>query len=417
MNRAAGVSEGAPIGADSVAWGWGPGPRSDEPRNAAPPEGWRHRAEAFEAGKDSNVLRSAARRGGTAMRRWLGAEEDPNAAARYGAKREEPWKSARGFAYWRTLLAGLLATILVGSACGSETDSRSAPVTAAIATPGLPYVYTGPDGVSSTVDSAARIVTLSGDFSEIIASLGLADNLVGVDLSSDFPAEVMQSKPKVGVEFRLFAEPILDLDPTVVIGDIDARPPEVIEQVRAAGVPVVIVPRLVGVDAPAEKIRLVAQILGIGDAGGGLADSVQAEIDAALARVAGAVSRPRVAVVYIATQDQVLLFGDNTVFEGLLAAVGAEDVGPRAGVDGFVPLTAEAIVAAAPDVIITARRGFDDRGGLEAFLDLPGIAQTPAAATGSVLVYDDSFLLSLGPRSGRLLDLIISDLHPDLALP
>ncbi len=315
------------------------------------------------------------------------------------------------------VLAGLLATILVVSACGSETDSRSAPVTAAIATPGLPYVYTGPDGVSSTVESAARIVTLSGDFSEIIASLGLADNLVGVDLSSDFPAEVMQSKPKVGVEFRLFAEPILALDPTVVIGDIDARPPEVIEQVRAAGVPVVIVPRLVGVDAPAEKIRLVAQILGIGDAGQGLADSVQAEIDAALARVAGAVSRPRVAVVYIATQDQVLLFGDNTVFEGLLAAVGAEDVGPRAGVDGFVPLTAEAIVAAAPDVIITARRGFDDRGGLEAFLDLPGIAQTPAAATGSVLVYDDSFLLSLGPRSGRLLDLIISDLHPDLALP
>ena len=314
-------------------------------------------------------------------------------------------------------VAGLLATTLVASACGGDIDSRPAPVTAAIATPGLPRVYTGPDGVSSTVESAARIVTLSGDFSEIIWDLGLGENLVGVDLSSDFPAEEMRSKPKVGVEFRLFAEPILSLDPTVVIGDVDARPPEVIEQVRAAGVPVVIVPRLVGVDAPAEKIRLVAQILGIGDAGEGLAASVQAEVDAALARVAGAVSKPRVAVVYVATQDQVLLLGDNTVFEGLLAAAGAEDVGPRAGVDGFVPLTAEAIVAAAPDVIITARRGFDDRGGLEGFLELPGIAQTPAAATGSVLVYDDSFLLSLGPRSGALLDLIISDLHPELALP
>jgi len=315
------------------------------------------------------------------------------------------------------VFAGLLATILIASACGSDVDSGSAPVTAAIATPGLPYEYTGPDGVSSTIESAARIVTLSGDFSEIVSSLGLGENLVGVDLSSVFPAEEMGSKPKVGVEFRLFAEPILALDPTVVIGDVDARPPEVIDQVRAAGVPVVIMPRLVGVDAAAGKIRLVAQILGIGTVGDSLAASVQAEVDAALARVDGAISRPRVAVVYIATQDQVLLLGDNTVFEGLLAAVGAEDVGPRAGVDGFVPLTAEAIVAAAPDVIITARRGFDDRGGLEGFLEIPGIAQTPAAATGSVLVYDDALLLSLGPRSGRLLDLIISDLHPELALP
>ena len=121
------------------------------------------------------------------------------------------------------LFAGLLATILIASACGSDVDFQSAPVTAAITTPGLPYEYTGPDGVSSTVESAARIVTLSGDFSEIVSSLGLGENFVGVDLSSVFPAEEMGSKPKVGVEFRLFAEPILALDPTVVIGDVDAR--------------------------------------------------------------------------------------------------------------------------------------------------------------------------------------------------
>ncbi len=308
----------------------------------------------------------------------------------------------------------LLGALVLASACGGDAGSQSGPVTAVLPTPGLPYTYTGPDGVTSTVDSAARIVTLSGDFSEIVWELGLGDNLVGVDLSSDYPAAEMRIKPKIGVEFRLFAEPILDLDPTVVIGDIDARPPEVIDQVRAAGVPVVIVPRLVGVEAPAEKIRLVAEILGVPDLGEALASSVQAEIDSALARVAGSESRPRTAVVYIATREQVLLLGNNTVFEGLLEALGAEDVGPTAGVEGFVPLTAEAIAAAAPEVIITARRGFDDRGGLAGFLEIPGIAQTPAAATGRILVYEDSLLLSLGPRSGTLLDLIISDLHPEL---
>lgn len=309
----------------------------------------------------------------------------------------------------------LMSLTLAVSACGTRAGDDTTVATAALPTPGLPSTYAGPDGVTSTVESAARIVSLSGDFSEIIWDLGLGDNLVGVDLSSDYPPDGMGPKPKIGVEFRLFAEPILALEPTVVIGDVDARPPEVIEQVREAGVPVVIVPRLVGPDAPAEKIRLVAEILGLGDAGEPLASTVQTQIDEALAPVAEATSHPRAAVVYVATPDQVLLLGDNTIFEGLLDAVGAQDVGPRAGVEAFVPLTAEAIVAAAPEVIITARRGFDDRGGIEGFLQLPGIAQTPAGESRAVLVYDDSLLLSLGPRTGDLIGRIVNDLHPELA--
>jgi len=311
----------------------------------------------------------------------------------------------------------LFAVIAVASvaACGGSSGATEAPPDAAvIATPGLPSAYLGPDGVTSTVGSAARIVSLSGEFSEIVFALGLGDNLVGVDLSSDYPADVMASKTKVGVEFRLFAEPILALDPTVVIGDTDATPPEVIEQVRAAGVPVVIMPRLVGTTAPADKIRLVGEVLGIPDVAAELADRVQMEIDTALAQVENATSRPRVAVVYVATEDQVLLLGSNTVFEGLIDAVGADDVGPNAGSDGFVPLSAEAIAAAAPDVIITAQRGFDRRGGLEGFLELPGLAQTPAGQSGAVLVYADSLLLTLGPRTGELLAQMVIDLHPEL---
>lgn len=303
------------------------------------------------------------------------------------------------------------------TSCGSDGAATSAapPVTAAIATPGLPATYTGPDGTTSTVDSAARIVALSGDFAEIVWDLGLGENLVGVDLSSDYPADSMRLKPKIGVEFRLFAEPILDLDPTVVLGDIDASPSEVIEQVRQAGVPVAIMPRLVGVTAPADKIRLVGQILGVADAANALADQVQAEIDVALAPVATTTSRPRVAVVYVATEDQVLLLGGNTVFDGLIEAVGGVNVGPDAGSDGFVPLSAELVAAGAPDVIITAQRGFDRRDGLAGFLELPGLAQTPAGATGSVLVYPDSLLLSLGPRTAELLARLVADLHPELA--
>lgn len=284
-----------------------------------------------------------------------------------------------------------------------------------VTTPGLPTSYTGPDGVTTEVTDVSRIVALSGDFSEIVWELGLGSNLVGVDLGSVYPKEEMRLKPKVGVEFRLLAEPILALEPTLVIGDTDASPATVIEQVRGAGVPVVIFPRFEGLDAPGAKIRAVASLLGLPDEGERMAAEVETEITAAVDLAATTTSRPLVAVVYVASDDTILLLAGNTVFAGVLDALGAIDVGPDAGVDGFVPLTPEAIAAAAPEVIITAERGFEGRGGLEGFLELPGIAQTPAGRTGRILVYEDLYLLGLGPRTGRLAAEIVRDLHPELA--
>lgn len=313
----------------------------------------------------------------------------------------------------RMSLALVVVLVTLGAAgCGGGGSASS--TVPELVTPGLPATFTGPDGVTTTVTDATRIVTLSGDFSEIVWDLGLGANLVGVDMGSVYPKEEMRLKPKVGVEYRLLTEAILTLEPTVVIGDVDASPGTVIDQVRAAGVPVVIFPRFQGIGAPAEKIRAIAGVLGLAEAGDQLADRVQGEIDAAVALTASVSSRPRVAVVYIATQNTMLMLGSNTVFDGLLAAVGATDVGPSAGADGFVPLTPEALIAAAPDVIITAQRGFEGSGGLEGFLAIPGVAQTPAGETGSILVYEDLYLLGLGPRTGALLTELIGDLHPEL---
>jgi len=309
-----------------------------------------------------------------------------------------------------------LALSVLGVACGGSDGVGGGPVTAAVHTPGLPSTYTDPDGLTTEITSAARIVSLSGDFSEIVWELGLGDNLVAVDLSSVYPKEEMRFLPKIGVEFRLFAEPILAAEPTVVIGDSDARPPEVIEQLREAGVPVVIFPSRFGLDAPAVKIREVAAVLGVPERGEALATTVQAEIDDAVALATGAVGTPAVTLLYIASDDTFLLLGRNTAAEGMLAAAGADDVGPEAGSGSpFVPLTPEALAGAAPDVIITAERGFNEVGGLEGFLELPGVAQTPAAATGSVLVYEDLYLLGLGPRTGQALREIVLDLHPELS--
>ncbi len=313
------------------------------------------------------------------------------------------------------LLALVLLLALTAAACGDDDAAEGATAPTA-STSALPFTFVGPDGVETVVEDASRIVSLSGEFSEIIWDLGLGPNLVGVDLSSVYPKEEMRLIPKIGVERLLLAEPILAQDPTVVIGDEDATPREVIDQVRQTGVPVVIFPRFMGIEAPATKIRAVGDVLGVPERAEELAASVQAEIDAAVARAASIEDRPRVAVVYVANRGEtLLLLGDNTVMEGIIEAAGGIDVAPAAGADGMMPLTPEALAAGQPDVIVTSERALDAFGGMEGFTALPGVAQTPAGENGRILVYEDLYLLGLGPRTGDLLIELLEALHPDAA--
>jgi len=103
------------------------------------------------------------------------------------------------------------------------------------------------------------------------------------------------------------------------------------------------------------------------------------------------------------------------VTQDLIQAAGGIDAGADTGVAGVVPLTPEALVAAAPDVIISPAGGVAALGGVEALAALPGVAETPAGQNERFLLYDEAAFLGLGPRTGEALDQLITDLHPDLA--
>ena len=60
-------------------------------------------------------------------------------------------------------------------------------------------------------------------------------------------------------------------------------------------------------------------------------------------------------------------------------------------------------VNANPEIIVVTTRGLASVGGIDGLLDLPGIAQTPAAKTRSVVSIDDDLLFSFGPRTGELI--------------
>jgi iron complex transport system substrate-binding protein len=115
-------------------------------------------------------------------------------------------------------------------------------------------------------------------------------------------------------------------------------------------------------------------------------------------------------VLYLRGDNVRIIFGAETSVDSLLGAVGAINVGSELGIVDTGEITAESLLAAAPDVIVVTTTGLESVGGIDGLLAIPGIAETPAGEERRVLVYEDQYLLGSGPRTGELVRELARDL-------
>ena len=94
-----------------------------------------------------------------------------------------------------------------------------------------------------------------------------------------------------------------------------------------------------------------------------------------------------------------------------IEAAGGRDVGAESGSVGTVDVTPEALVAAAPDVIVITSEGLEALGGIDGLLRIPGFAETPAGQARRILDYSEGDFLTFGPRIGESLAAFIADLR------
>ena len=256
---------------------------------------------------------------------------------------------------------------------------------------------------------------MNGDVTEVVFALGLGDKIVAVDTSATYPQAALRL-PKIGYQRTLSAEGVLSMDPTVIIGNENAGPPEVLEQIRATGVPVVVLESVSTIDGAARKIRGVAQALGVPDNGEAIATKLEAQIEEVKALAEHVEERPTAVFLYMRGMDTLFLIGRDHLSHELFEASGAVSGGAAAGVNApFIPLTAESLAVVDPDCIVTLSRGLESVGGREGLLKLPGVASTKAADTGCLLDFDDQYFGGGGPRMGLVLMDLLRAFHPDLA--
>ncbi|MEM7077405.1 MAG: ABC transporter substrate-binding protein [Pseudomonadota bacterium] len=254
----------------------------------------------------------------------------------------------------------------------------------------------------AAADDASRIAIAGGSITEILYDVGEQGRIVAVDRTSNYP-QAATELPSVGYVRNLSAEGILSLSPTLILGEDDMGPVEVVTQLHATGIDVRRLNEVHTAEGIVAKLDCVASIIGMDAA---KQAQERQKLMAVLAQLED-VNRekaPRIALLLSLSDGVPTAGGADTSATGVIEMAGGSNVFSE--FEGWKPVSLEALAQAAPDFIVMPVRGVAAAGGLEAVQAHPAIRLTPAGAAGHIIAVDGMTLLGFGPRTlGAALEL------------
>lgn len=224
-------------------------------------------------------------------------------------------------------------------------------------------------------EPATRIVSLSPGATELLFSAGAGDLVVGVSAWSDFPPEA-ERLPRVGDSSRLDLEAILTLAPDLVVAWVDGNSRQQLERLEDLGLTVFwLAPReFEDIARALENLSVFAGTRAVGDEQASAFRNGLAELEARYAQA------PSIRVFYqIWDQPLMTINRDELIGKAIGLCGGVNVFGhlPR-----LVPrISREAVLQAAPEVIVTSGREEHDRQWLD---DWTAFASLPAVAAGNL---------------------------------
>lgn len=250
---------------------------------------------------------------------------------------------------------------------------------------------------AALAEGPVRVIAAGGSVAEIVHALGAGERLIARDTTSSHPPEV-SALPDIGYVRRLSPENLIALDPDLVLAEHDAGPPEAMELLGRSGIPLVILPEARDPTGVVAKVEVVAEALHLQEAGRSLAADVAAALGAAERAAADMKARPRVLFILSLQGGRVMAAGTGNAADAMISLAGGRNA--ITGFSGYKTLTDEAVIGAAPDVILMMDRGGDHGAALDDILGHPALALTPAAARRQVVRMNGLYLLGFGPRTG-----------------
>ena len=255
---------------------------------------------------------------------------------------------------------------------------------------------------------SSRLVSIGGSLTEIIYALGEESRLVARDQTALYP-EAALALPDVGYMRALAPEGVLSVSPTALLVIEGSGPPEALDVLSHAGVEYQSIPEAYSAEGVLAKVRAVGQALGVTDKAEALATELETALSAVAARTASITERKRVLFVLSMDGGKIQASGTGTAADGIIALAGATNA-----IDdyaGYKALTEEAIIEAAPDVILMMDRGGDHAATDEQLIGNPAIALTEAGRNHAIIRLEGSYLLGFGPRTADAVSDLVDALY------
>jgi iron complex transport system substrate-binding protein len=259
-------------------------------------------------------------------------------------------------------------------------------------------------------DHKERIVCISKQYSEIIYALQAQDDIVAVDISSTYPAEI-KKLPTVGYHRALSAEAILAMKPTLILQDNNIGPEHVVKQLTDLKMPMKNFGKyqntIVGTDSLIREMGVYFHREKQADSLCGILDN---DMKDALAQAAQFKDSVKVLIIHFGQASNIYL----VMTKKSTAAKMIGWAGGKIAVDdekGMKQISPEIVAASDPDVILLTDFGYDRLGSPEKIKELPGVSSTKAFKNNRIFRVEEHDLVYFGPRTGKNVLLIQKLIH------
>lgn len=291
----------------------------------------------------------------------------------------------------------VLALAAVALACGDDNGGGGAPVTP---TPPAATRTAAPEETARP----ERIISYSPAATEILFAIGAGQQMVGVDRFSDFPPETAEL-----VQFDTFfdttdPEAALAVTPDLIV----TITPGQAEQFRDLGVTVLLLEFPASIEGVFGNVSRLGEATGNAAAADALIEEMRMRIDAVIDSIAGVDTGP---TVFWELDNTLFTVADDTFIGSMLTALKVRNIAADA-LTAFPQLTAEAVIAANPEVIVLADEAFGE--SVETVAARPGWSVIDAVVNGRVVPIDPDIASRPGPRIVEAMETLVSILYPEL---
>lgn len=242
--------------------------------------------------------------------------------------------------------------------------------------------------------SNERIVSLNGAITETLVDLGQRSNIVGIDITSTFPADLNTTATQLEHVNKINIEALMALKPTIVYIAKKDLNDNLKKQLEDASIKLVVIDQVFSVDGTKQLIKEIASSLNLTDYA-----ALVAKIDQDQAQLKTLETKPKVLFIYARGAANLFVAGDKTPMQNIIELAGGQNA--VTGFEDFKPLTPEALLNSNPDVILMFDTGLQSMGGVDGVLKIEGLDRTNAGKNKKIIAMDGLLLTGFTPRVGE----------------